>query len=129
MSSLENFLTGLRYHPAVRALVPVDVSMGIPVKIRGEMLYVPFFRYIRKNQCRLVCELLVSYPSREIYAYQKISDGREIIFDEDKLFALKKELLAGAEGLKSRREIPQELAELYLRILEGEEYDKYTGDA
>lgn len=127
MSSLEKFLRGLRYHPAIRALVPVDASMGVPLRAGKGLLYIPFVRYLGKNRCCLVCDLFAGYPSGEIYSYQKITGNRELHFDEDELFVMKRELLAGEEGLKTRRDLSQGLSGLYQRVSEGREYDKYTG--
>lgn len=129
MSPLENFLRELRHHSAIQALVPVDASMVVPLKAGEGLLYIPFVRYLGKNRCRLVCDLFAGYPSGEIYSYQKIMDGRELHFDEDELFVMKRELLAGEEGLKTRQNLSQGLSGLYQRVSERREYDKYTGGA
>lgn len=128
MNPLERFLAQLRYCPAVRALVPVDASMGVPIKAGEGLLYIPFFRYIEENRCHMVCELFAGYPSGEIYRYEKIPEGEEIHFDKDALLAMKRELLAGEEGLKARRELPPGLLGLYRRVSERREYDRYTSD-
>lgn len=127
MTSLEKFLRGFRRHPAIQALVPVDASMGVPLKAGEGLLYIPFVRYLGKNRCCLVCDLFAGYPSGEIYSYQKITGNRELHFDEDELFVMKWELLAGEEGLKTRQELSQGLSGLYQRVSERREYDKYTG--
>lgn len=127
MTSLEKFLRELRHHPAIQALVPVDASMGVPLKAGKGLLYIPFVRYLGKNRCCLVCDLFAGYPSGEIYLYQKITGNRELHFDESELFMMKRELLAGEERLKTWQDLSQGLSGLYQHVSERREYDKYTG--
>lgn len=118
MSALEVFLGELRYRPAICALIPVGACMGIPLRLEGDILYIPFFHLISRTQCSLESELFIGYPSGEIYEYKKARKGRCFEFDEQALLKCKRALFCGKPQSPDCQEVPEDFAGIYQQARE-----------
>lgn len=125
MNANERFLIELRYRPAFQALIPADAYMGIPVKLKGSALYLPFFKPMGKNRCRLDSELVIGYPSGEVYEYKKARKDVCLEYEERELLECK-QALSGKDGWpESCQGLPQGFAAVYRHAMEERKDDEY----
>lgn len=116
MNDFEIFLARLRYRPALRALIPLDACMGIPLRLNSRLLYIPFFQPVGGNQCVMKCEFLIEYPTSEIYTYRKTLGERPIQFDAGELRERRDTLAENCA--RNWRELPAAFSEIYRRAME-----------
>ncbi len=86
-----NIIKKIRYSPVGLALIPSSAIMGIPMHIRDDIYYVPWYVKV-KNEYQLSIEMILSTQSR-IYFYKyytvlswKINDDK-VVKDSETCFS------------------------------------------
>ena len=97
MNGIRTFLRELRYQPAVSALIPVDLCMGIPSVAEEGRIYIPFYKPEKPGFWLLAAEIWADYPAFGIYRYQRVEGAACVCFEETWLSKRKKEFLEEME--------------------------------
>ncbi len=87
-----SFLDTIRCRTDIQALIPVDAVMGIPL-IDEDIWRISFYKLLNEKQYVIHSEIELKYPEGVLLEYRRIPDSEVTDFDEEQLFALKRDFI------------------------------------